>query len=74
MRVLLDENVPRKLKYRLAPEHEVITVPEQGWSGLLNGELLRAADAEFEAFITLDRGLEYQQVLRGLSMRVIIVS
>lgn len=30
MRVLLDENVPRKLMHRLAPEHEVVTVPEHG--------------------------------------------
>jgi hypothetical protein len=73
MRVLLDENVPRKLKYRLAREHEVITVPEQGWSGLLNGELVRVADAEFDAFVTLDRGFSYQQDLSGLSMRVVIV-
>jgi hypothetical protein len=73
MRVLLDENVPRKLKHRLAPEHEVVTVPEHGWTGLLNGALLRAADGEFDAFVTLDRGLEYQQDVRGLSLRVVVV-
>lgn len=73
MRVLLDENVPRKLKYRFAPRYEVATVPEQGWSGLLNGALLRAADAEFDAFVTLDRGLEYQQNLGGLSLRIVII-
>ena len=73
MRVLLDENVPRKLKHRLAPEHEMVTVPEHGWTGLLNGALLRAADGEFDAFVTLDRGLEYQQDLRGLSLRVVVV-
>ncbi len=73
MRVLLDENVPRKLKHRLAPEHEVVTVPEHGWTGLLNGALLQAADGEFDAFVTLDRGLEYQQDLRGLSLRVVVV-
>jgi hypothetical protein len=73
MRVLLDENVPRKLKHRLAPEHEVVTVPEHGWTGLLNGALLRAADGEFDASVTLDRGLEYQQDVRGLSLRVVVV-
>jgi hypothetical protein len=73
MRVLLGENVPRKLKHRLAPEHDVATVPEHGWSGLLNGALLRAADAEFDAFITLDRGLEYQGDLGGLSLRVVVL-
>ena len=73
MRVLLDENVPRKLKYRLAPEHEAQTVQEVGWSGLLNGALLRAADAEFDAFVTLDRGLAYQQDLSALTLRVVVV-
>lgn len=73
MRVLLDENVPRKLKHRLTPDHEVVTVPEQGWAGLLNGALLRAADAEFDAFVTLDRGITYQQDLTGLSLRLVII-
>jgi hypothetical protein len=73
MRVLLDENVPRKLKYRLGPEHDATTVPEHGWSGLLNGDLLSAADGEFDAFVTVDRGLEYQQGLAGLSIRIIVL-
>ena len=73
MRVLLDENVPRKLKHRLAPDHEAVTVPEHGWAGLVNGVLLRAADAEFEAFVTLDRGIEYQQDLSGLTLRVVVI-
>ena len=73
MRVLLDENVPRKLNYRLAPEHDAVTVPEHGWAGRINGALLRAADAEFEAFVTLDRGIEYQQDLSGLTIRVVVI-
>lgn len=73
MRVLLDENVPRKLKHQLAPEHDATTVQEHGWSGLLNGDLLHAADQEFDAFLTLDRGVEYQQNLTGFKLRVIVV-
>ncbi|WP_420457165.1 DUF5615 family PIN-like protein [Rubrivirga sp.] len=73
MRVLLDENVPRKLKREFSSEHEVVTVQEHGWSGVLNGELLRAADAEFEAFVTLDRGIEYQQDRSRLTLRVVII-
>ncbi len=37
MKVLLDENIPRKLKYRFSEEFEIITVPEMGWSGIKNG-------------------------------------
>ena len=73
MRVLLDENVPRKLKYQLMSEHEVQTVQERGWAGLLNGALLHAANAEFDAFVTLDRGIEYQQDLSGLQLRVVVI-
>jgi hypothetical protein len=73
MRVLLDENVPRKLKHRLAPEHDVVTVQERGWAGLVNGALLQAADAEFDAFVTLDRGIEYQQDLSRLTLRVVVI-
>ncbi len=73
MRVLLDENVPRKLKHWLAPEHDAVTVPEHGWAGLANGTLLRAADAEFDAFVTLDRGIEYQQDVSGLALRVVVI-
>jgi hypothetical protein len=41
MTVLLDENVPRKLKWRLIERGlDVVTVPERGWSGVGNGELL----------------------------------
>ena len=73
MRVLLDENVPRKLARAFAPSYDVTTVQQHGWSGVLNGELLRRADAEFEAFVTLDRGIEYQQDLTDLSIRIVIV-
>ena len=73
MRVLLDENVPRKLKYRFGPGFEVSTVQECGWSGLENGSLLRAADSQFDAFVTLDRGLVFQQDLSGLSLRLVVV-
>ncbi|GAB5535954.1 MAG: hypothetical protein Rubg2KO_22030 [Rubricoccaceae bacterium] len=73
MRILLDENVPRKLKRAFVSDYEVTTVQEHGWSDVLNGELLRRADAEFDVFVTLDRGIEYQQDLEALSIRIVIV-
>lgn len=73
MRVLLDENVPRKLMYRFGTEYSVTTVQEHGWQGLENGALLRAASVEFDAFITLDRGLQFQQDLSSLEIRVVVV-
>ena len=29
-KLLLDENLPKKLKYRFGPGYEVVTVPEMG--------------------------------------------
>ncbi|HEU4885534.1 MAG TPA: DUF5615 family PIN-like protein [Longimicrobium sp.] len=72
-RVLLDENLPRQLAAEL-PDHDVSTVAEQGWRGVLNGELLRRAEsAGFEVFVTGDRNLEYQQTLVGRGFGVVVI-
>jgi hypothetical protein len=73
MRLLLDECVPRKFKNAL-PGHDCRTVPEEGWAGRKNGELLSLAEkSDFEVFLTLDRGLEYEQNLRGRVIAVVLV-
>jgi hypothetical protein len=72
MRVLLDECVPRKLKLEL-PEHEVLTVTERGWSGVKNGELLALAVAEFDAFLTIDQNLKYQQNLQTFPIAILLL-
>ena len=73
MRVLLDENLPRKLKYRLETG-EALTVPERGWNGVSNGDLLRQAAEEFDVLLTMDQSLEYQQNLTGLSLSLVLLS
>jgi hypothetical protein len=61
MKVLLDECVNRRLSRELLG-HDVRTVPQQGWNSYQNGALLTLAAREgFEAFVTLDRSLRYQQ-------------
>ncbi len=70
MRVLLDESLPRRLKHELA-EHEVKTVPEVGWAGKKNGELLRLAEPDYDVFVTMDRQLPFQQNLAALDLCVI---
>ncbi len=72
MRVLLDECLPRKLKNDLA-SHEVATVPEMGWGGTKNGALLSLAQAKFDAFITADQNMQYQQNLRVGTIRIIVL-
>jgi hypothetical protein len=71
MRVLLDECIPRGLRREL-PGHEVRTVPEMGWASRKNGELLRlAVEAAFDVFVTMDKGLRYQQNLKALPIAVL---
>src|SRR5258705_2597062 len=72
MRVLLDECVPRPLK-RALPDHLVSTVGEMRWRGIENGELLALVrEAGFEAFVTVDQNLAYQQNLQAAGLRIVI--
>ena len=73
MKLLLDESLPRSLKRELAG-HEVSTVPEMGWSGRENGELLRLMSGRFDAFLTADQNLEFQQNLAASGVPVIVLS
>jgi predicted nuclease of predicted toxin-antitoxin system len=73
MKLLLDESLPRSLKEALT-SHDVVTVPENGWAGKDNGELLELASAEFDAFVTADQGLQYQQNLAGYTIAVVTLA
>jgi hypothetical protein len=71
--VLLDEQLPRQLARGLTG-HEARTVQQEGWAGLKNGELLRrAAERGFEALITADQNLQFQQNLSRSSLRVVVL-
>ena len=72
MRLLLDESVPARLRHHL-PTHSVRTVVELGWHGVKNGQLLTLAAAEFDAFVTVDKNLQYQQNLAKLPIAVIVL-
>ena len=61
MKLLLDENLPKRLKNDF-PEHEVFTVRDKGWNSVKNGELLGLMLTEnFDVLITFDQNLEHQQ-------------
>ena len=72
MRLLLDECVPKRLKRDLLG-HEVQTVQDMGWAGIKNGALLELADGQFDALLTVDQGIEYQQNLSGLTISVVVL-
>ena len=73
MKVLLDQCTPVPLRRYLHP-HAVDTEAERGWSRLRNGELLNQTEAaRYDAFITTDTKLKYQQNLAGRSIRILVL-
>ena len=71
-RILIDECLPRRLAGVLAG-FDVVTVPEAGWTGRSNGELLRLAEEEFDAFVTIDQNLQYQQNLQDAEVALVVL-
>lgn len=72
MRILFDQGVPVPLRRHL-PGHEVATAYERGWSNLSNGDLIQAAEAEFELMVTTDQNLRYQQNLSGRRIGILVL-
>ena len=72
MRVLLDEQLPVDLAAALEG-HSVDTVVHRGWTGITNGELLRRMGTEYDALVTMDRGIEFQQNLATASVGILLV-
>lgn len=72
MKILLDECIDRRLAKEIVG-HEVATVPQAGWAGIQNGELLRLAQAQFDVFVTVDRNLSFQQHLAQFTIAVIVL-
>ena len=72
IRVLLDENLPRKLGRELRDCY-VRTVQEEGWTSYSNGELLRRAQGSFDVLLTADRRLQFQQNLTDVDIGVVVI-
>ncbi len=72
MKILLDENVTHELQGEIVG-HTCHSVGYSGWKGQKNGELLRlAAAAGFEALLTNDTNLPYQQNQKTLPIAVVV--
>ncbi len=70
MRILLDHCLNWRLK-RYLPDHIVQATFEMGWDALRNGRLLTLAETQFDVFLTVDKGIQYQQNFTGRSIAVI---
>lgn len=74
MKLLLDENLPKRLKLDY-PEYEINTVRDKGWNGIKNGELLKLLlENNFDALLTFDKNLQHQQNFIKFTITVFVLS
>jgi predicted nuclease of predicted toxin-antitoxin system len=73
MKLLLDENLPHRLRLLLVG-HDVYTVAYMKWKGIENGELLDvAARNGFDALVTKDNGMPYEQNTTMIPCAIIVL-
>jgi len=72
MRLRLDERLPIGLAAEF-PGHAVHTVSGRGWIGIKNGELLRRMNGQYDALVTMDRSIEFQQRISTLPFGIVLV-
>jgi Domain of unknown function (DUF5615) len=74
MRLLLDENLPKRLKTDFL-DHEIFTVKDKGWNGIKNGQLLQLMTQNgFHALLTFDKNLQHQQNFQKYTITVFVFS
>jgi hypothetical protein len=73
MRILFDHGTPSGIARSLAG-HEVTEAIERGWERLSNGELLtKAEESGFDLLLTTDKGIRYQQNLKGRNIAIVVL-
>ncbi len=73
MLILFDQGTPVAIRHSLEG-HTVRTAREQGWSALLNGDLLRVAEeAGFDVLLTTDKNMAHQHSLRGRKIALVVL-
>jgi predicted nuclease of predicted toxin-antitoxin system len=73
MRLLLDENLPKRLKLDF-PEHEIYTVRDMQCNGIKNGDLLNLLlNNNFDALLTFDKNFQHQQSFSNYSISVFVL-
>lgn len=74
MKILLDENIPTKVKFDFGKGFELVTVRDMGWLDKKNGELLGLMTfSGFDFFITLDKNLQHQQNLEKFNIKIFLL-
>ena len=73
MRLLLDENLPKRLKLDFLV-HEIYTVRDKNWNSKKNSELLKLLlENNFDALLTFDKNLQHQQNFEKYTITVFVL-
>ena len=72
MRILLDECVNPRLREAFVG-HEVTTVAEVKWRTIRDDRLLVLAGAQFDVFVTIDRGFAHQHNLAKIAFGIVLI-
>jgi hypothetical protein len=72
VRILFDHCTPWPFRQFL-PGHEIRTAYQMGWADKDNGDLLRAAESNFDLFIATDRSIRHQQNLANRRIAILLI-
>ena len=72
MKILFDECVDHRLRLEIQ-DYDIKTVPEMGWAGVKNGQLLTLAAQQFDVLITVDRRMVDQVDNEKVRLPVIVI-
>ena len=72
MRIFLDECVDWRFAQQIIG-HDVKTARDMGWTGVKNGALLALCASQFDAFVTVDRNLSFQQNTTAFSIAIVVL-
>jgi hypothetical protein len=73
VRVFIDEHLDVRLYQLFGGNFDAETADYRGWKGAQNGELMRRAAAEYDAFVTNDQNIPHQQNIAALDLRVVVL-
>jgi hypothetical protein len=73
VKILLDECVPKDLRLHL-PGHDCKTVPQAGFEGKANGELLALAEqAGWQVLVTVDQAMAHEQNMAHRNIALVVI-
>lgn len=74
MKVLLDRCLPKRFTAEFSAAHLAVHASDLPWGAESNGALVRSASEEgFEVLLTVDKGMQFQTSLSGLSLGALVL-